>query len=128
MTDIKLTEEEIVLSKEKELLDAMKNSDIDKLDELIHPDLIFNIPNGLTTTKMMDIEAYRSGNMSIQTIESENELINIIGDTVIVSVVIKMKGNFNNQSFNGKFRFLRVWKKINNQWKIIAGSSIHIEQ
>jgi len=127
MTDIKLKEKEIVLSKERELLDAMKNSNIGKLDELIHQDLIFNTPDGQTITKMMNIEAYKSGNIHINEIESGEVLLSIIGDNATISVIIRMKGKYINQPFDESFRFLRVWKKLNNQWKVITGSSLQLE-
>lgn len=108
---------------EQALLSAMKNGNIKKLDELIHEDLLFTIPNGQTITKHMDLESYRTGNIRINNISSSDMLIKLIDDNAIVSVNIKMSGKFTDESFDGKFRFLRVWKLINNEWKIIAGSS-----
>ena len=51
-----MTQEEHIIDSETRLLNAMKASDIEVLDELLHDDLIFNIPTGQTITKPMDIE------------------------------------------------------------------------
>ena len=39
-----MTQEEQIIESETRLLNAMKASDINALDELLHADLIFNIP------------------------------------------------------------------------------------
>ena len=111
---------------EKEILDAMLNSDIEKLNELIHKDLLFNIPSGHTITKDIDLENYRSGNMKLEDITSSKQSINLVGDTAVVTVTITMKGKFINHILDGEYRIIRVWKMIGNNWKVIAGSSIQL--
>jgi hypothetical protein len=92
----------------------------------LHDDLLFHIPNGQTITKAMDLESYKSGNMSVHEIFSEEPLIHVIEDTAVVSVIIKLKGKYIDQSIDGKFRYLRVWKQSGNDWKVIAGSCIQL--
>ncbi len=116
----------LIIDLEQELLEAMKNCDIQKLDELIHEELLFNIPDGQTITKAMDLDNYRSGNMKIDNISSSEQTINLLDDNAIVSVVIDMKGKFLNHSLDGKYRVLRVWKKNDSSWNIIAGSSLRL--
>ena len=115
---------DIIVKIEQEILDAMKNCNIQKLDKLLHEKLLFNIPNGQTITKAIDLEIYNSGNITINEISSSEQEINIIEDTAIVSVIIEMKGTYFNDSINGKYKVIRVWKLLNNQLKVIAGSSI----
>ena len=115
---------ESIISMEKEMLNAIRNSDVKKLNELIHEDLLFNIPTGQTITKDLDLENYRSGNMKIEDISSSEQLINLIGDTAVVSVTITMKGKYLEHIIDGKFRINRIWKMFGNNWKVIAGSSI----
>lgn len=126
MSEISLLQKEIILVKEQEILKAMEKSDLKKMQELIHDDLIFTIPNGQIITKEMDLETYSSGNMKIDKIEAEDPIVKFVGDNAMVSVIVKMTGSFLQQPFNGKFRVLRIWKEIGKEWKIIAGSSIQI--
>jgi len=114
---------ESIIKVEQEILKAMKNCDIKKLDELLHEEILFNIPNGQAITKNQDLETYRSGNMNIDEIKSSDQKINLIGEIAIVSVTIKMKGKYFDFSLDGKYKILRVWKLFNTQWKVIAGSS-----
>jgi hypothetical protein len=104
----------------------MKNCDVQKLDELLHEDLLFTIPNGETITKVLDIETYNSGNMRIKEILSSEQQINMIGDNAVVSVIIEMKGSYFDYILDGKYRVIRVWKFFKNNWKVIAGSSIQL--
>ncbi len=119
-------ENDIITKMEKELLNAMKNCNVKKLDQLLHGALLFNIPSGETTTKSMDLDTYRSGNMRINQINSLEQQINLIGDNAIVSAVIDMKGMYFDYSLDGKYKIIRVWKLFHNNWKVIAGSSIAI--
>ena len=117
---------EIIVKVEKEIVMAMKNGDVKKLNELLHEELLFNIPNGQTITKALDIETYSSGNMRIDEIKSTEQEINLIGENAVVSVIVEMKGKYFDNPIDGKFKILRVWKLFNSQWKVIAGSSIGI--
>jgi len=115
-----------IISIEKELLIAMKNCDVLKLNELIHDNLLFSIPNGQCVTKAMDLEVYSSGKMKIDEISSSEQEINLIGDNAVVSVIIEIKGMYFDQVFDGKYRINRVWKLVNNKLTVIAGSSIQL--
>jgi hypothetical protein len=117
---------EQILECEKRLLEAMKNSDIQVLDELLHDSLIFNIPTGQTITKSMDIENYRLGNMIVSEISATDQIINFIDDTSTVAVTLYLKARYGEQIIDGKFRYLRVWKLFGSSWKIIAGSGFPI--
>jgi ketosteroid isomerase-like protein len=116
-----INKEEITKSEEN-LLKAIKASDINVLDELLHDDLLFITPDGQTITKVMDLDSHRSGTMIVDEISSNIELINFIEDTAIVVVVIETKGKMLGQPIEGKFRYLRVWKLFSDNWKVIGGS------
>lgn len=114
------------MESEKRLLEALRNRDLEILDELLHDNLLFIIPNGQIITKPMDMEAYRSGNMNINAISSGEQVINLIDDTAVASAVIEIKGKYLDQLIDGKFRYMRVWKLFSGKWKVVAGSSIQL--
>lgn len=115
-----------IIASEKALLLAIKNRDIDSLNNLLHDDLLFNLPNGQTITKATDLDAHRSGQMTIFAIEAKEQQINMIGDTAVVAVTINLKGKYIDDSIDGTFGYLRVWKNFNNQWKVIGGSCVEL--
>lgn len=117
-------EQEIVQCEEK-LLKAMKNSDVKVLNELIHDNLIFNIPTGDIITKEMDLATYKTKS-NLKNVDCLERKIQIFDDTAVVSTIIYMKGAFGDMMLDNKIRFFRTWKQFNDQWKIIGGSSIDI--
>jgi len=116
-----------IVNAEIELLTAIKNSDVLALDKILHDDLLFNLPTGQTITKEFDLNTYRSGKMNIHALEASDQIINIIGDTAVVAVIISLKGAFDNNPINGVFRYIRVWKQFSEGLKVIAGSCIGLQ-
>lgn len=121
-----MTQDKQILDCETKLLEAMKTGNIQVLDELIHDDLVFNIPTGQTITKEMDIENYKSGILKISDLTVIDQMIKSTDDISIVTVIIHLKGKYGEQIIDGKFRYLRIWKLFDNSWKIIAGSGFQI--
>ena len=115
-----------VINAEIELLTAIKNADISLLEKLLHDDLLFNLPDGQTITKEFDLNSYRSGKMKIELLEALDQLINIIGDSAVVSVSVLLKGTYDSQPVNGVFRYIRVWKEFSENLKVIAGSCVSV--
>jgi hypothetical protein len=115
-----------IIANEEALLLAIKNRDINSLDNLLHHDLLFNLPNGQTITKAEDLDAHRSGQMTIFAIEAKEQQINIIDDSAIVAVKISLQGKYINDPIDGTFCYLRVWKNFKSQWKVIAGSCVEL--
>ena len=107
---------------EAKLLSAVKNRDLESLDALIHENLLFIIPGGHTAAKAMDLEAHRSGQMQVEDISAHEQLFKVTDDTVVASVLIELKAQYQGQRIDGKYRYLRVWKSFQGSWKIIAGS------
>lgn len=115
-----------VITSEARLLEAMKTSNVDLLESLLHDNLLFNGPTGETVTKAIDLDNYRSGNINLQTMTSSDQQLSLIGDDAVVAVTVEIQGNYLGQEIQGKFRYLRVWKQIENSWKVIAGSVVSL--
>ncbi|WP_026969702.1 nuclear transport factor 2 family protein [Algoriphagus terrigena] len=115
-----------VLETEQKLLEAMKKSDVEILDQLLHDDLLFVLPSGDVITKQMDLETHKSGNLTLQEITSSIDSIKQIDDTVVVTLSSKITGKMLEQNFEGNFRYIRVWKMFDGGLKVIAGSGVGI--
>ena len=121
-----LVNEQKIREVETQLLEAMKISDIKTLDQLLHDDLLFVIPSGEVITKKMDLETHKSGNLVFEEITSSIDSIKQIGENAVVTLSLKIAGKMLEQHFEGNFRYLRVWKRFDNQLKVIAGSGVAI--
>lgn len=118
---------ETVVNAEIELLAAIKKADVSVLENILHDDLLFNLPDGNTITKEFDLDSYRSGKMKIDSLEASDQIINIIGDSAVVAVTVSLKGTFDNNPVKGVFRYIRVWKQFEDNLKVIAGSCVALQ-
>jgi hypothetical protein len=125
-TTIESVKKKQIIKSENKLLEALKVGNIEVLEELLHDNLIFNIPTGQTITKTIDIENYRSGILKVCDIVVNDQIIKITGDIATVAVTLNLKLQYASQLVDGKFRYLRVWKLDDNSWKVIAGSGFQI--
>lgn len=107
---------------ESELISAVKASDLLTLDKLLHDDLLLITPEGQTITKKMDMDSHRAGNMVIEVYISNSDFINIFEDTAISVSTSETKGKMLNQPTEGFFKYIRVWKLVDENWKLIGGS------
>lgn len=123
--DNKITKEEII-EQENKLYKAIKQSDIEMLNELLHNDLLFILPNGEAITKEVDLKTYRDGLLKIDELHPNIENLNTIEDLAVITLTIELKGSFNNEPFEAKYRYIRFWKKFQNGIKVVGGSGIAI--
>lgn len=120
-------QKDLVVNAEIELLTAIKYADIHVLEEILHDELLFNLPDGQVITKEFDLNSYRSGKMKITALEASDQIISIIGDTAVVSVVVLLKGTYDNNPLANSFRYIRVWKQFDERLKVIAGSCVELK-
>src|SRR5690606_4339145 len=100
--------------------------DTEVLDNLLHADLIFIIPSGQTITKEMDLQTYREGNLKVEEIIPKVEELNIIADLAVIVLQIDLKGAYNNESLEAKYRYIRFWKNFPEGIKVVGGSGMAI--
>ena len=125
MSSLLLTEQKI-LEIENQLREAMKKSDVEILEQLLHDDLLFVLPSGEVITKKTDLETHQSGNLVLEEITSSMDSIKQIDENVVVTLSSNLKGKMLEQNFEGNFRYLRVWKMFDGQLKVIAGSCVAV--
>lgn len=125
MSSLLLTEQKI-LETENQLREAMKKSDVEILEQLLHDDLLFVLPSGEVITKKTDLETHQSGNLVLEEITSSIDSIKQIDENVVVTLSSNLKGKMLEQNFEGNFRYLRVWKMFDGQLKVIAGSCVAV--
>lgn len=118
------TPESQILACEADLLRAMRTSDADLLDELLHDDLLFNGPTGETANKAQDLANYRSGGIDLHTVESSDTHTSVIGDNVVVCTTVVLAGMYMGQALDTRARYLRVWKRVGGRYQVIGGSVI----
>lgn len=117
---------EQILKLEEDLRQAMLLSDVQKLDELIDDNLTFISPFGCVVTKQMDLDAHRSKAQILTNLEPSEQTIDVRDNFVVVTVKMQLTGTYNQMDISGKYRYLRIWQKVDGKWKIIAGSVLNV--
>lgn len=111
---------------ENQLFLAQLASNVDGLDLLLYDDLVAVAPDGKMLTKEMDLNAHRSKAMVIENASTEINEIRIIGDTALSVTTMTAKGKVMGTPLEGKFRYFRVWKRIDNTLKVIGASFMQL--
>jgi len=113
-----------IKSYEERLKQAMLQSDISMLDELLSPELVFTNHLGQLMTKDDDLNAHESGVLNITAITLSDQKVKIYGVVAVVSVQAHIIGSFEDEKSESDFRFTRVWRKGGNEiWQVVAGHS-----
>lgn len=116
-----------IVARENALLQAVLTNDVELLDDVLHDELLFNGPDGQTGTKAQDLANYRSGGIQLRRADASDRLVSAIGDAVVVAVTVALAGSYLGASVDGRFRYLRVWKRVGGAWRVIAGSVVAMQ-
>lgn len=112
---------------EERLRQAMLQSDVSALEELIADDLVFTTHTGELLDKQMDLEAYRSNIQKLVLLQGQQQRVQLYDNTAVVTVKMEVAGTFEGEAFVGIYRYTRVWAKSQPQgnWQVVAG---HVSQ
>ena len=113
-------EREIAAAEEK-LKAAMIASNVNELDKLLSDDLIFTNHLGQIVTKADDLAGHKSGDFKIESITYSEQIIKLVNDVGIVSVLAAIVGSHKGSPANGKFRFTRLWVNRGDIWQVVVG-------
>jgi hypothetical protein len=117
---------EDITALEEKLIMAIIQSDVAVLDELLHAELIFVNHLGMLVSKQQDLAPHLSGELKISEILTSDQHIALFENTAIVSVIKHIQGKYQENEFETKVRFLRTWKRFDDQWKVISASSVPV--
>lgn len=116
-----------IISLEYQLVEAIKTSDTDFLEKILHEDLLFMAPNGMIVTRAMDLASHKAGDMVVISLTPQVEQINLLGENALSVMVYDTKGTMMGQPIEGKFRYIRVWKSGEKGWQVIGGACMQIQ-
>lgn len=115
-----------VIEQENRLYEAIIEGNINILEKLLHNDLLFIIPSGEAITKEIDLKTYREGGLKVDSIIPKIEMLNIIDDIAVIVLLMELKGSYNTEPFEAKYRYIRFWKQFKDGIKVIGGSGIAV--
>jgi len=116
-----------ILKLEEQLVAAILNSDVEVLEELLHDQLVFVNHTGAILSKKEDLAPHISHDLKITGLAVSDRQLQLFGDTAVVVVTKEIKGSYLNQPFESKLRFTRTWKLYEQDWKVIAVTSVPLQ-
>ncbi len=112
--------ESIIQTLESRLQNAMLNSNVEELNELLADDLIFTNHVGHLMTKQDDLNLHQSGTLKLKKIELKNLNIRLLNGVALVNTEAIIIGILNNQRSENRFRFSRIWSKKSNDLRQVV--------
>lgn len=115
--------QDIIEQNELRLKEAMLQSDVQVLDELLADSLIFTNHLGHLMTKQDDLNAHQSEVLKINKLQLSEQVFKVYEHMAVVSAKTFIAGSFAGESSSADFRFTRVWSRIEEKWQVVAGHS-----
>lgn len=100
--------------------------DINRMDDLLHPDYAIIQPGGKVETKKDVLDSYKSGERHWRKAFVDEIDVQIYGNMARVLGIWNAEGANRGSPFHYKARFVSVWVKVNDSWKNIAYASAAI--
>lgn len=111
-----------IVELEEHLRQAMLDSEVSVLDELIAPELIFTNHLGQLVTKQDDLASHQSGLLQLKTLTPSEQHIQINHGFAIVSVLMHLLGAYEGTPIDFSIRYTRIWATAaNGSMQIVAG-------
>jgi ketosteroid isomerase-like protein len=113
--------DEEILACEGELREAQLAGDVGTLDRLLDDGLMFTSYDGRLVSKSDDLALHRSGRLRIARMEPEDRQMLHLGETSVVSVLMKAAAVLDGVPVTASMRYTRVWHKRPEGWRVVAG-------
>lgn len=113
-----------IIQCEARLRQAMLQSDLKVLDELLAPELIFTTHLGELVTKEDDLKGHQSGKLKIESLTLLEETIRIVGNVAVVLARVQIVGIYAGVPSEADLRFTRVWTFTSSgSWQVVVAHS-----
>lgn len=117
------SEEEALLSLEREWADAVIGKDVAALDRILAEDFTEVDPMGGTHTKETTLADAKSGDIAIESFTPSDVKARLFGETAVVTGMSTVKGTYKGQDISGKYRWTDTFVKRNGRWQAVASQA-----
>lgn len=111
---------------EERLRTAMLHSDVEALDDLLAPDLVFTSHQGQIIGKEDDLAFHRAGILRLSRLEASEQRIALHGDVAVVCVRMQITGELAGRPITEALRYTRVWS-LTPTLQIVAGHACLVD-
>lgn len=111
---------------ELEWAGAVKQRDVEKIDQLQAEEYTFTDPAGKTWAKARALASIKAGDLEIDSFELSDVQVKIYGKTAVVTFAITWNGNFRGNDISGPQRMTDVFVKRAGHWQCVASQATRI--
>ena len=99
---------------------ALSANDIDELDRMLHADVRFTGPDGLTIDKAADLAFHRDQAFTLTTVDELDREAQVIDGVGITRATLHLVGTVGEQEVDMVLAYTRTWLPSENGWLIVA--------
>ena len=115
-----------VLQAQTQRFAAMVSGDLNELEQLLSPDLIYTHTTGTTETKAEFLTSLRLGSLSYESIVPDHAEVRIFGQAAISLGTSAMHVMSDGQEFIFSIRFLEAYVRRDGRWLLTAWQSTRL--
>ncbi len=104
-----------------ELTEAGLRRDVAALDRLYADDYFHTNPDGSIMTKSQVLDSYKAPTTAIiESDQHDEDKVWISGDVAFVNTIVTIRGRFNNDPYERKYRITYLFKKAKGRWRAVT--------
>lgn len=105
--------------------EAVKHHDAATIDEIQHPEMVLVLGDGEIYTKADHVAAAREKTFDyeIQDEEPGTQTVRVLGDTAVVTALLRLKGTRSGQAFDRRLWFSDTYVRTAEGWKYFFGQA-----
>jgi ketosteroid isomerase-like protein len=105
---------------ETKFQDALRRNDVEDLDAILHDDVRFVGPDGLTIDKAADLAAHESGSLTFSAVTELRREVQVFGQLGVTRVALHLVGRAGGEPLDAELAYTRAWHREANDWIIVA--------
>lgn len=115
----------IVAELDTEFQAAVKRHDIATIDRIQHPDMVLILGDGRIFTKADHLQVARERKIQyeIQDEEPGTQAVRVLGDTAVVTALLRLKGTNEGAPFDRRVWFSDTYVRTSEGWKYFFGQA-----
>lgn len=106
-----------------EISRAFIERDVATLSEIFDDDFTLSEPSGDVVSKAQWLADVASGDLAIQSVQSNAFDIRRVGDAYRVRGELTLRAQYSKSNYNGTFGYMGVYAKDGNRWKLVLSSA-----
>ena len=107
---------------------AFREADVGTLDQIFADEFTFSDPNGPVMSKEKWLADIERGDLIFDEIETGPVSMRHLGDQVLVDGEARLRVRYTESNYNGRFRYLGVFAREGERWRLRLTSAVRIEE